>query len=122
MESAGKRNSGLWWKEDGVGRGCITRTARRSGGGHCPLFRLHQLAQLGLFFVSQGLEEGALTAVWFVGLVAMVFRAELIVFSGVVYRWCAVLESEVSCTERSTAAESLGTVGAMEPHGRGTDK
>ena len=55
-------------------------------------------------------------------LVAILFRVELIVFFGVVIRWCAVLESVVLSTKRPTAAESLGSLGAMEPHGRGADK
>ena len=52
----------------------------------------------------------------------MLFRVELIDFVEVVFRWCVVLESEVSRAKRSVVAESLGTLGAMEPHGRGADK
>ena len=53
----------------------------------------------------------------------MLFRVELFVFVGVEFRWCAVvLESEVLSAKHSTAAESRGTLGAMEPHERGADK
>ena len=52
----------------------------------------------------------------------MLLRVELIVFVGVVFRWCAVLESDVLSAKRSAVAESLGALGALEPHGRGADK
>ena len=52
----------------------------------------------------------------------MPIRVEPVVFFGVVFRWCAVLESEVLSTERLTVTESPGALGAAEPHGRGADK
>ena len=107
---------GLRWEEDGVGRGCLSRAVRRSGGGRFALLRLHQLAQLEVFFVSPGRKEGVLTAVYFVSLVAMLLRVVLIVFFGAVFRSCALLESEVLSTKSSTAAGSLGALEAMEPH------
>ena len=52
----------------------------------------------------------------------MLFQVEPIVFIGVVCRWCAALESEDLSKERPAVADCLGTLGAMEAHGRGTDK
>ena len=52
----------------------------------------------------------------------MLFRVELIVFSGAVYRWCAELESEVLSTMHSAVADNFGALGATEPNGRGADK
>ena len=52
----------------------------------------------------------------------MLFRVELIDLSSVVCRWCGVEGSEVLSTKRSTAAGSLGALGAMEPNGRGAGK
>ena len=84
--------------------------------------RIHQLALLEVSFVSPCREKGLLTAVKFVSAVAVLFRVELIVFFGVVFRCCAVLESEVLSTKRSMAAGSLGALGAMKPYERGADK
>ena len=52
----------------------------------------------------------------------MPFRVRLSVFFGVIYRWCAVLESEVLSTKLSSAAEDLAPLGAQDPHGRVTEK
>ena len=89
------------WEEGGVRRGSLTRTVRRSGGGRCPFLRLHQRAKLEVSFVSTGWEYGALPAVYFAIITAIVFR------------WCALLELEVLCAKRSTVAESLGALEAM---------
>ena len=52
----------------------------------------------------------------------MLLRVDLIIFFGVVCRWCAVFESKVLSTAHSTVAESLAALGALEPHGQGADK
>ena len=52
----------------------------------------------------------------------MLSRVELVVFFGVVCRWCAVLEPGDLSTKRSTVAKVLAIYGALEPHGRGTEK
>eukprot|EP00614_Pseudopedinella_elastica_P032764 CAMPEP_0172625458 /NCGR_PEP_ID=MMETSP1068-20121228/144016_1 /TAXON_ID=35684 /ORGANISM="Pseudopedinella elastica, Strain CCMP716" /LENGTH=105 /DNA_ID=CAMNT_0013434761 /DNA_START=70 /DNA_END=385 /DNA_ORIENTATION=+ len=52
----------------------------------------------------------------------MTIRVGLIVFFGVVCRWCGVFESGVLSTKRPTVATSLATLGALDPHGRGTNK
>ena len=51
----------------------------------------------------------------------MLFRVELIDLFVVVIVWCAVKEPEVLSTKLSTAAGSLGALGAIEPNGRGAD-
>ena len=48
----------------------------------------------------------------------MDFRVEPVVYFGVGFRWCAVRESEVLGTKRSTVAESLG---ALDPWSRTTE-
>ena len=116
------RGGGIWRVEGGVGRRCLARTVRRSGGGRCPLLRLNQLAQLEVFFVSPGIVESVLSAVEFVGLNAVLFRVELLVFFVVVCRWCVVPLSEVLSAKHSTVFKSPGAFGAMDPHGRGSDK
>ena len=52
----------------------------------------------------------------------MPFLVEPIVLVGVVLRWCVLIESEVVSTKRSTVAEILGALAAMEPRGRGAGK
>ena len=75
------------------------------------------------FFVSPGILESVLPSVEFVGLIAVLFREELVHFIFVVVlRWCAMPLSEVLSAEGSTVFESLGAVGANGPHGRGLDK
>ena len=116
---------GVWWVEDGVGRGCRgcrARTLERSGGRRFPAHRVHQLAQLAVFFVSPGFVEGVLLAVAFVGLLAVLFRVALVVFFVVVCRWCAVPSSEVLSAKRSAVFESLGASGAVDPHVRGSEQ
>ena len=51
----------------------------------------------------------------------MLFRIELTDFFGAIFCWCGVFESEVLIEQRSTVAKSLGTLGAMGPHGQGAD-
>ena len=109
-----------------VGRGrsrarvpCANR--RGSGGGRLPLLRLHQLAQFEVIFVSPGIAKGIPTAAEFAGLIAVLFRVELIVFLVAVCRWCVVLLSEVLSTKHSTVFERLGALEAIEPHGRDPD-
>ena len=52
----------------------------------------------------------------------MLLRVKLIVFFGVVCRWCAVLEFGILSTKCSTVAEGLAFLGTIEPHGRGAEK
>ena len=52
----------------------------------------------------------------------MLFRVEPIILVEDVYRWCAVLESEVLSAMPSAVAESHDALGAVEPHGRGADR
>ena len=91
-------------------------------GGRCPIVRLHQLAQIAVFFVSPGIVESALPAVEFVGPIAVLFRVEPADFFIAVCRWCVVPLSGVLSAKHSTVFESPGAFGAMDPHGRGVDK
>ena len=52
----------------------------------------------------------------------MLFRVELIDLFYVVCHLCVVPLSEVLNIKRSTFAESIGALGAMEPHRRGAGK
>ena len=78
--------------------------------------------QLEVFFFSPGIVESFLHAMEFVGLSAVLFRVELVLFFFVVdLRWCAISLSEVLSAEGSTVFESPGAVGANGSHGRGFD-
>ena len=98
------------------------RNSRKPSTTHPQLSFICHLGPLDYVFVTYFFDGGTLfRCKWFVSLVAMLFRIELTVFFGAIFCWCDVFEFEVLSEKRSTVTKSLGTLGAMGPHGQGAD-